>query len=291
MEWQQLEYFKTTAQLEHITLAAQKLNLTQPALSRSIARLENEMGVPLFDRKGRSIVLNHYGKCFLEHVNKIFREYEEARNEIQSMADPEKGQVSLGFLHTLGESFIPELIQAFGKKYPEIRFELHQNDTKALLGKLTEGEIDLCFSYPEENTGKMDWTYLWDEELLLIVPSNHPLTGEKEITLDKLKNETFITFKPGFGLRRITDDLFLKAGIYPKIAFEGEEVHTISGLVGAGLGIAIVPKMKGSDRDEIATLHIKTPKFRRKIGMLRIRDKYLSPSAGLFLEFVVNYFH
>lgn len=291
MEWQQLEYFKTTAELQHITLAARKLNLTQPALSRSVKRLEEELGVPLFDREGRSVVLNQFGKCLFVHVNKIFEEYEEAKKEIQNMADPEKGQISLGFLHTLGESFIPELIQVFGRKHPGIVFELHQNGTQALISQLGAGEIDLCFSYPVENPGRIEWDYLWDEELLLIVPKNHPLEKKKEITLKSLEKESFITFKPGFGLRKITDDLFMKAGISPKIAFEGEEVHTISGLVGAGLGIAIVPKIKGPNRDEITLLHINSPEFRRNIGILKVRDKYLSPSAGLFLEFVIDYFH
>ena len=291
MEWQQLEYFKVTAELQHITLAALKLNLTQPALSRSIARLEKELGVPLFDRLGRRVILNHYGERFLEHVNKIFLEYEEAKLEIQSMLDPEKGQVSLGFLHTLGESFIPELIRAFGLVHPGITFELHQNGTKVLIDQLTRGEIDLCFSYPSENPHKIEWNNLWDEELQLVVPVNHPLAGESQVTPEKLENETFITFKPGFGLRRITDDLLSKAGICPKIAFEGEEVHTICGLVAAGLGIAIVPKINGPDRDDISILHINTPEFRRNIGILNRKDSYLSPSSRLFLDFVIDYFN
>lgn len=291
MEWQQLEYFKVTAELQHITLASQKLNLTQPALSRSIARLENELGVPLFDRQGRQIILNHYGKRFLEHVNIILLEYEEAKLEIQSMLNPEKGQVSLGFLHTLGESFIPELIRAFGLIHPGITFELHQNGTRALIDQLIRGEIDLCFSYPPENSNKIEWNYLWDEELQLVVPVNHPLADENLITLEMLKNETFITFKLGFGLRKITDDLLTKAGICPKIAFEGEEVHTICGLVAAGLGIAIVPKIKGPDRDNISILHINSPEFRRNIGILNRKDGYLSPSTRLFLDFVIDYFN
>lgn len=97
MEWEQLEYFQTLAQMQHVTKAAKSLSITQPALSRSIARLENHLGVPLFDRHGRSITLNQYGHIFLRRVQAMMKEYTEGKEEIQALLKPDQGEVSLGF--------------------------------------------------------------------------------------------------------------------------------------------------------------------------------------------------
>lgn len=290
MEWQQLEYFQTVANLQHMTLAAEKLRVSQPALSRSIARLEKELGVPLFERQGRSIIRNQYGNRFLEHVNNILGEYEAAKVEIQSLIDPESGEISLGFLHTLGTSYVPELIRSFGKKYPGIRFQLHQNSSQVLLNQLISGEMDLCLSYPAENVPQAEWNYLWSEELMLIVPAEHPFSKRKEISLEQIGKEPLISCRSGFGIRKITDELFEKADITPKIAFEVEEVNTINGLVAAGLGVAIVPEIKGINQEEINTLRVKAPGCNREIGIMMIRDRYLSPSAICFRQFVIDYF-
>ena len=103
MEWQQLEYFVTVAKLEHMTRAAEALAISQPALSRSISKLEEELGVPLFDRQGRSIMLNRYGELFLYRVQRMRKEYEKAVLELQELNNPELGDVSLGFTYTWNE--------------------------------------------------------------------------------------------------------------------------------------------------------------------------------------------
>ena len=120
MEWEQLEYFQTLARIQHVTKAAETLSITQPALSRSIVRLENHLGVPLFDRQGRSIKLNKYGEIFLKTVDSMIREYTEGKEEIQSLLKPDQGEVSLGFLHTLGTTIVPNLIGTFKDNYPTV---------------------------------------------------------------------------------------------------------------------------------------------------------------------------
>ncbi|MDF2523473.1 MAG: LysR family transcriptional regulator [Clostridiales bacterium] len=290
MEWQQLEYFQTVAELQHMTLASEKLKITQPALSRSISRLETELGVPLFDRQGRSIILNRYGQRFLSHVNRIMYEYDEAKREIQDLINPESGEVSLGFLHTLGASLIPDLIKGFSKKYPGINFQLHQNSSNILLNQLISGQIDLCLSSPTEDMERTKWTYLWSEELVVIVPADHPLASFKEIDLEQIADEPLVSFKKGYGIRKATDDVLQKAGITPRITFEGEEVHTIVGLVAAGLGAAFVPDIKGMDRKDIALIHVKSPDCKRDIGIIMAAERYLSPAVTRFRQHVIDHF-
>ncbi|WP_027416751.1 LysR family transcriptional regulator [Aneurinibacillus terranovensis] len=290
MEWQQLEYFQTVARLQHMTHAAESLSISQPALSRSIARLESELGVPLFERQGRSIVLNRYGRLFLKRVNRIVKELQEGKQEIRDLLDPEYGEVSLGFLHTLGTHLIPDLIGAFRTHYPKVSFQLNQNKSLSLLEQLEAGEIDLCLVTPLETRLQIKWAKLWSEEVFIIVPAGHPIAGCESILLEELADEPFIFLKKGYGFRKITDRLCEEAGINPRVTFEGEEVHTIAGLVAAGLGIAFIPDIKELNWSKISRIRVEWPKCERVIGMAWVEGRYLSPAAKQFRQFVVDYF-
>lgn len=290
MEWQQLEYFQVVANLQHMTRAAEALSISQPALSRSISRLEEELGVHLFERQGRTIGLNRYGRLFLQRVNRILKEYQEGRQEILNLVNPEFGEVSLGFLHTFGSQIIPDLVVSFRSLYPDVRFQLNENKTQLLLDQLESGEIDLCMASPLESRLQIQWVDLRSEELFVFVPKNHPLASRKEILLEEIANESLISFKKGYGLRAIVDHLLEEAGISPTITFEGEEVHTIAGLVASELGVALMPSFIGMDQSRLTLLPVQWPKCSRTIGIAHLEGRYLSPAAALFRQFVIDYF-
>lgn len=290
MEWNQLEYFQTVARVQHMTHAAEILSISQPALSRSIARLEAELGVPLFERQGRSIILNSYGHLFLKRVNRIIKEFQEGKQELKDLLDPEYGVVSLGFLHTLGPEIIPNLIGAFRTHYPNVRFQLNQNNSSSLLKQMELGEFDLCLITPTETKMQIKWIKLWSEELFVIVPVGHPLENRESIMLDEIADESFISVKKGNSLRQIADQLCQEAEIVPKIVFEGEELHTIAGLVATGFGVSLIPDIKDLDRSKIARIRVRWPKCERSIGIAWVEGRYLSPSVKQFKEFVIDYF-
>lgn len=291
MEWQQLEYFQTVARMEHMTRAAQFLSVSQSALSRSISRMEEELGVPLFDRVGRSIKLNRYGELFLKRVHRMMKEYEEGKLEIQNMLDEEAGEVMLGFLHTLGSHLIPDLIVTFRANYPNIRFQLNQSNTASLLQQLIQGSIDLCLlSSPDAVNHSVEWKKLWSEELFVFVPAHHPLAGRQSIGLEEIADEPMVSFKKGYGIRNVIDRLCMEAGFTPKIAFEGEEVPTVAGLVAAGLGVALIPDVSGLTTQKLVKISVSSPECYRIIGVAWMKERYLSPPAERFLQFVMNYF-
>jgi DNA-binding transcriptional LysR family regulator len=290
MEWQQLEYFQTLARLQHVTHAAESLSLSQSALSRSIARLEEELGVPLFNRQGRTIMLNRYGQLFLKRVNRILMEFKEGKQELQNLVHPECGEVALGFLHTLGTRLIPDLIRNFRVQSPMIRFQLIQNHSYSLLEHLYAGELDLCLvAEPTETKLPIQWIPLWSEEIFAVLPYDHPLAGAESILLDEIADESFIFLKKGYALRDTTDGLFRQLGIKPKITFEGEEVATAAGLVAAGLGVSLLPDV-GLDKSKIVYIPIRQPECKRVIGIAFIKERYLSPAASQFKQFVIDHF-
>ncbi|MFX3619592.1 MAG: LysR family transcriptional regulator [Sporolactobacillus sp.] len=290
MEWQQIEYFQIVAKLQHMTRAAEALSISQPALSRSIARLEEELGVSLFERQGRSIILNQYGRVLLKHVNHVLKEIDETKRELKTLMDPEYGEVSLGFLHTLGVNVIPDILRSFQKAHPCTKVKLYQNNNTALLHQLSTGEIDLCLVHHAFNEPHILWEKLWEEELFLMVPSNHPLAVKESISLKEIENEPMISMKPGYELRKIADKLCRKANFAPNITFEGEEVTTLAGLVASGLGIALLPDQKDIDESKVTKVHIHWPSCKRQIGLSWYEDRYMSPAVKQFMKFVFKHY-
>lgn len=290
MEWQQIEYFQMVAHLQHMTQAAEALSISQPALSRSIARLEDELGVPLFERQGRNIILNQYGKLFLVHANRILKELEETKKEIRDLLDPEYGEVSLGFLHTLGVNMIPDILRSFQKLHPKTKIKIFQNNNLSLLKQLQNGELDLCLVHHPFDDPHIEWTRLWNEELFLMVPAGHPLASKTSVKLSEIRSEPMISMKPGYELRKIADKLCAKAHFSPNIAFEGEEVTTLAGLVAAGLGVALLPDQKDIDDDKVRKLHVSEPACKRQIGLSWYAGRELSPAANRFKSFVLSHY-
>ncbi|MBD2867825.1 LysR family transcriptional regulator [Paenibacillus arenilitoris] len=290
MEWQQLEYFQTVARMQHFTRAAEKLTISQPALSRSIANLEAELGVPLFDRQGRSIRLNRYGERFLKRADRALKEIQEGKEELAAYLDPDSGTVILSFLKSLGLSAVPNLLREFGRQAPHIRFELFQQSTRDMLDALEKGEADFALSSMTEFRGSVAWRRLWEEELYAYVPEGHPLASKPSIEIGELAEEPFIAVKKGYGLRTISDRLFEQAGIAPKITFEGEEVVTVLGFVSAGLGTSILPEMPDLVQSRAVRLRIAGAGSRRSIGLAWHKDGYLSPPAERFRSFLIARF-
>lgn len=290
MEWHQLEYFQVVAKLEHMTRAAEELSISQSALSRSISRLEEEVGVPLFNRQGRSIQLNRYGTIFLQRVDRIINEFHEALHELHDLNNPEKGVISLGFLHTLGTSIVPDLISAFRQLHPNISFQLTQNYTHSQLKQLKNSELDLCLLAYTDVEPPIEWTKLWTDELFLIVPIKHPLATRKSVKLADMGNETFILMKKGFALRNTSERLFRKVGIAPQIKFEGDEVATVAGFVGAGLGISLLPEGEEINPLKIAKLHVEDVVCERTIGMAWVENRYYPPAVKEFHQYILDYY-
>ncbi|KRF04516.1 LysR family transcriptional regulator [Paenibacillus sp. Soil766] len=289
MEWQQLEYFQVVATLQHFTRAAEQLSITQPALSRSIAQLEHELGVPLFDRRGRSVLLNPYGHKFLEHTTRILQEMKEAKRDIIVMQNPLLGDISLAFLKSLGISFIPLMVRSYLELHPHVNFHLFQNSTSSMLDQLKRGEVDLCLSSLTDTTPEIIWKPLWTEEMFLFVHHCHRFASQPNVRLQEIADDKFIVHKSGYGSRAIFDAMFASMNKAPIIAFEGEEVVSLLGFVSANLGIALLPEIPGMDMKNLVKLPISDYQSQRTIGLAWIKGKHLPPVVDTFREFLIDY--
>ncbi|MEU0985494.1 LysR family transcriptional regulator [Streptomyces sp. NPDC005953] len=282
-----LAYFAEVARHEHVTRAAQELGVPQSTLSRAVVRLERDLGVTLFARKGRTVSLTPAGRTFLASVERALGEVERAADSVRADADPHAGKVAFGFLHTMGSETVPGLLRAFRADHPRVRFTLVQNYGEAMLGGLRTGELDLCLTSPVPDAPDLVARRLDEQRLRLVVPDDHRLAGRKRVRLAEAADEAFVTLESGYGLRRITDDLCAQAGFTPKVAFEGEEAETLRGLVAAGLGVALLPPPAVA-RPGVAELTVTAPRAVREIGVAWLDGHPDTAPVAAFKKFLLS---
>ncbi|MEH7544413.1 MULTISPECIES: LysR family transcriptional regulator [Bacillaceae] len=289
MELLQLQYFQTVARLEHMTRAAEELQIAQPSLSKTIARLEEDLGVSLFDRKNRQLKLNHYGRLFLERVNRVFLELNEGKREIED--ELERGQTQITLAVSIPK-VLPELLSSFLKEFPDIKFQQVLESTSSMKSLLEKAEIDFCISSVEIVGSDIVWEPLMTEQIYLVVPPEHPLAKRDKIYLNEVKDEPFISMNTGFGFRNLTDEFCHEAGFVPNIAFEGDEPGVIGDLVRQGLGVAFIPEISwlGNSKPFPNKLEIIEPHCQRTIGLGWSKRRYLSNPGQHFRQYVLDYF-
>ncbi|MGW5448533.1 LysR family transcriptional regulator [Streptomyces asiaticus] len=282
-----LAQFAAVARHEHVTRAAQELGVPQSTLSRAMVRLEEDLGVSLFARRGRTVALTPAGRTFLRSVERALAEVDRAAESVRADADPAAGLVSFGFLHTLGTETVPGLIRSFRVDHPRVRFQLVQNYGEAMIERMRAGGLDLCLTAPVPDAPDLVARRLDEQRLRLVVPDDHRLAGRRRVRLAEAASELFVTLEPGYGLRRITDALCAEAGFTPRIAFEGEEAETLRGLVAAGLGVALLPP-PAVPRPGVAELTVTAPRAVREIGVAWLDGHPDTPPVAAFKKFLLS---
>jgi len=288
MELLQLKYFQVLARQEHMTKTAELLNISQPALSITIARLEAEIGVPLFNRKGRNIEINQFGKTFLEHVNQIFIELKSAKLEMHELTKKRNNQILLAATST---RFLSGLLRDFLEIYPEAKFHQSVSSVERIKEHLKAGELDFCLcSQPIQGIG-IECDILLEDEILLCVSKTHRYADRSSIRLEEVANDPFISLEPRFSFRKIADNLCHLAGFTPNSIFEGD-YQLVFELLGMGRGVNLIPNsaIHLYDRSSVTFLKIEAPLCQRVIGLSRLKRGHYSELSKKFRSFVIDYY-
>ncbi|WP_195940050.1 LysR family transcriptional regulator [Romboutsia sp. 1001713B170131_170501_G6] len=293
MNLQQLEYFKTVAETENFTKASKLLLVTQPALSKSIAKLEEELKVPLFEKSGRNVKLTRFGKIFLVHAERALVEIEKGIKELDEMVSDTTGTVSISSTSRVGAYFMNFIISDFLNDNPNAKFQFNQQSVTEIIEDLKKGKIDIGFY---DNHTEPIWDAniesipIKKQEYVLIVPKNHKLANRKEVSLKELENESFIAFCEGSKDRILscTDAL----GYTPKISIQPKGANigsVIEGLVSAGAGISVVPDSPTININTLSKINIKETIKERIIYMSYLKNSYIPPIAKLFRDYILEY--
>lgn len=251
MEIHQLRYFVAVARTKSFTSAAGQCNVSQPSLSSQIAKLEQELGGPLFERSRSGALLTERGRLLHPRAVDTLQQLQRARSEMQELDGLKIGSVVLGCLPTTGVHLLPTLLGAFRSQHPEIQIQLREESSPGLAAALHNYEIDLAIIDEAGIDNSMDSQPLFTESLLIALPPDHHLAqhhdlqqgGTSELALADLRDEPFILMKENHGFSTIVLQTLRSAGVEPDIVYRSAEIETVQGLVGAGLGVSLVPRM------------------------------------------------
>ncbi len=285
MELHQLRYFCAVARRASFTRAAEDEHVAQPSLSQQIQKLELELGARLFDRLGRTVRLTDFGKAFLPRARDILRELGEAAQQIQHMAGTEQGRVSLGAIPTIAPYFLPLRLAEFSRRHPHVQVNVVEETTPVLLQRLQEATIDLALlALPVPGTG-LECHELMREELYLALPSRHRLASRASVDLRQIEREPFLLIKEGHCFRENTLAACRRARLQLNVVFESGQFETILAMVAAGMGVSLVPRMAVSRRRGCRFVAIADPRAARRIGVVRLRSRYLTPAQNSLLRY------
>lgn len=287
-----LRYFATLAHLEHYTKAAEILSITQPSLSHAISSLEKELGVKLFEKDGRNVVLTKCGQAVRVDVEQALNMLDSSVNKLQ-MTGFGEGRIDIAELRVLSSTVVPNFVKGFldSSSNKKIDFHFHSSTglTFDMIQGLKERKYDIAFCSKMDNEPLIEFTPVAKQELVLIVPKGHPLEDRTSIDLKDSLAYPHIVFSKRSGLRQVIDKLFEKCGGYPEIAYSMEEDQGVAGLVGAGFGIAVVPKMPILSYMPVSIIEIATPSWERLFYMATLKNVYQAPVVMNFKKYVTEH--
>ncbi len=276
MEVHQLRYFCAVAETGSFTRAAEQEQVAQPSLSQQIMKLEEELGVRLFDRLGRTVRLTGFGHVFLPRARAILFELKAAKEEVAEQQSSVSGPVCVGVIPTIAPYFLPLPLALFSRKYPQASITVVEDITVHLMDRLRAGQIDLAVLALPMRGHDIESFELRTERLFAILPRTHRLAKKRKIMLKDLREEPFLLLRDDHCFRDTTIEVCKRARVLPRIVFESGQFSSILGMVGAGLGISIVPEMALEHRPDCNFVLIGDERATRTIGVATLKGRFLS---------------
>ena len=286
MTLNQIYYFQTVARYENYRKAAEELYISQPSLSRSIASLESELGVLLFEKNGRGVNLTKGGKLFLEYADRIIDECEIAKNKMKEMAS-DGGKIDIGYVFPLASHYIPHNVRDFlnKKENKNVTFNFFQNHTSVIAKKVRSGELDVGFGgYIDKE--EFEFFPVLSEEMVLITPKGHELESYKKVSIQELRNYPVIGYDRESWLGNYTKQLYRRLAFQPNIVVECPDEHSIVALVSEDFGIALVPAIEEINENRVNIHRFDDIELMHHTFMFWMRDRYQLPAVERFIEYM-----
>ena len=313
MNFQNLEYFLTTASEGNITRAAERLHVSQQALSNQIARMEQELGCKLFERK-QNLQLTYAGLQFKASAEKILDIQRQTTTELDDIRNSRRGELRIGISHTRGQTILPLILPKFSRRYPQVDLHVIEGSTHILEESLEKGRIDVLIGFAPFMVDCAEYRNLMTEHLFLIIPTSlmNEQFGErateileeyrKTLDISLFRNMPFVLLRSGDRIRAITDREFFRRGISPKIRIETQNIQTAFALASEGMGITVCSQMylespfvisghaDYESRKKVEILPFSSQELNDSIAIAYNRERYLSKIASDFIEMTLAEF-
>jgi DNA-binding transcriptional LysR family regulator len=289
MNFYQLSYFRKVAETRSISRASEELLLTQPAVSKQIKALEDELGEKLFDRIGKKVFLTRVGEVLYTHAEKILRSVQEAETAVRDMSKECSGELVVGTSDHISLHRLPDLLKRYISDFPNVDLKLRCHRSETILDMVNKNLVDLgVITLPKPSVHLVSRT-IWEDPMSLICPKKHPLTSLRTIRLRDIVQYGIILPEAGTTTRKTIEAAFTKKRLVPNVAMEVAYIETIKGLVKVGLGISILPD-KAVEQEIRSNILVKSKiqdaHFSRNLGVVYLKDKFLSRPAVEFLKFL-----
>jgi DNA-binding transcriptional LysR family regulator len=291
MELSQLRTFRVVAETLNFTRAAERLGLTQSAVSHQIKSLETELGEPLFIRAKRGVKLSPAGQAALEHAVRLLDEAEALRERVAGGEHSPAGRVRVAAATQAIVHLFAPIFEAFMRAQPRIDVSFRTTaSTDDSVADILNGAADVGFASLPVYSPALKIEGLFEDELVLVVSHGNRLAGRAEATTEDLRHERLILFERGGSIRRATDQFFNKVGIQPSLALESNDTSFIKLMVERGIGVSLLPAW--TVRDEVAwgwlsKLRIEGHRLRRSVAVISLA-RFQPAATRAFLEFVMT---
>ncbi|NOJ24670.1 LysR family transcriptional regulator [Vibrio coralliilyticus] len=288
MDSRHLKHFVAVADHGHFTMAAKALHIAQPALSISIKKFEQQLGVELFRREERRITLTDEGKVLYEHAKRVLQQIDDAKLAIDELRGLEKGEVRLGAPSMMGSYFFPQVLMAFKSHYPNLKLTLIDAGTRSIRKMLLDGELDIGVIDDENVPEDLETDHLLNVEMVAVVGPEHALAQNKSISFEEFFKHELVMFKPGYFHRDFVEK---KARLYDKemkFSFETNLLPMILSIVKHEFAITALLRLVTEHEKDVVAIPFDEP-VNLTLSLAWRKNAYLSIADRTFIEFVKQY--
>lgn len=287
MDIRQLEYFQTVAKLRSITKAAQQLYVSQPTITIAVQKLEQELGIALFDRNQKQFTLTKEGNLFLDRVSDVLLRLQNAVSEINEHKSLQKGYLRIGIPPMIGSCIFPEIIAGFTDTYPHLKLDIFEDGSLSIRQSIKQEDLDISIINLMNISDEFLTIPLSRQEFVVCLHKTHPLATQKSINMQQLHDEKFILFNESTCNRQLIMQECLNNDFIPKVILSTNQIATMKSLVSRNLGICFLTKSVIENAPEIVTVPLKHNLF-LEFGLTWKKEKTLSTAAKAFIEFIKN---
>lgn len=283
MEFATFKAFVAVAETGSFSLAAERLFLTQPAVSKRIAALESELDARLFDRIGRTVTLTEGGHALLPRARKLLVELEDSIRAISSLSGEIRGTLCFATSHHIGLHRLPPTLKRYTLAYPQVRLDIRFMDSEAACVAVERGDLELgIVTLPPAPSNNLTTEVIWEDPLGIVVSRNHPLAEKADVTLNELAQHVAVLPATNTYTRQIAEQAFSRLGLVLETALSTNYLETIKMLVSVGIGWSLLPNTLLDKH--ISTLSIKGLSLQRSLGIVYHRERTLSNAARVFIS-------
>jgi DNA-binding transcriptional LysR family regulator len=286
LEIKQLQSFIEVTRTGSFTSAAENLFITQPALSRTIKSLEDELGTKLFVRSRKKLIVTDAGRVLKKYALKIEEQLQQLDEEMDKMLMLKKGHIRIGLPTVTNSTFFSKLLASFHQEYPEVTFQLEEDGSKLIEEKIVHGLLDFGIVFLPDKNENIDYYTFINEKLKMVIPASHRFIGKQEVSLQELKEENFIMFNRDFELRSLVIAACREVGFQPTIISETSQLDFIQEMVASNLGITLLPESICMElTQDIQTISITNPTIQWSLALIWKTDAYMSQVEKEFIRF------